>query len=288
MAAKRHLGRGLSALLGEEAEQSPPTAPVGGARLIAIDRLRPGRFQPRENFDSERMEQLAQSIRERGVLQPILVRPLSEADDFEIVAGERRWRAAQLALQHEVPVIVRELSDRDALEIALIENIQRQDLNPIEEGLAYRRLLEEFRYSQEELARHIGKSRPHIANTIRLLELPEAVRRMVIEGRLTAGHARPLIGQPNALELAAKIVKGGLSVRAAEALAKAASAPGRKTAKAQAGAKKKDADTRALEHDLTMRLGLKVEIDFDGKGGRLSIEYKTLDQLDDLIRKLSA
>jgi ParB family chromosome partitioning protein len=261
---------------------------MGGARLIAIDRLRPGRFQPRENFDSERMEQLAQSIRERGVLQPILVRPLSEADDFEIVAGERRWRAAQLALQHEVPVIVRELSDRDALEIALIENIQRQDLNPIEEGLAYRRLLEEFRYSQEELARHIGKSRPHIANTIRLLELPEAVRRMVIEGRLTAGHARPLIGQPNALELAAKIVKGGLSVRAAEALAKAASAPGRKTAKAQAGAKKKDADTRALEHDLTMRLGLKVEIDFDGKGGRLSIEYKTLDQLDDLIRKLSA
>ncbi len=288
MSVKRHLGRGLSALLGEETPPVAPSAGPDGPRVVAIDRLRPGRHQPRQDFDPEQLEQLAQSIRERGVLQPILVRPLDHGEGFEIVAGERRWRAAQQARLHEVPIIVREMGDRDALEIALIENVQRQDLNPIEEGLAYRRLSEEFKYTQEELAEHIGKSRPHIANTLRLLELPDAIKKMIVRGELTAGHARPLIGLDNAAELAARIVKAGLSVRSAEAMAKASPRPGRKDARLRPANKAKDSDTRALEHDLAQRLGLKVEIAFDGKGGHVTILYKTLDQLDELIRKLSA
>lgn len=289
MAVKKHLGRGLSALLGEETPEPASPPPAAGQRMIAIDRLKPGRFQPRANFDPEQLAQLAQSVRERGILQPILARALPGQETLEIVAGERRWRAAQLASQHEVPVIVRELSDRDALEIALIENVQRQDLNPIEEGQAYRRLLNEFDYSQDDLARHVGKSRPHIANTMRLLELPESVQAMLVEGKLTAGHARALIGHPNAQALAERIVEAGMSVRGAEALAQKKEGKGRKPAQeGAAGAKRKDSNTRALEHDLTAKLGLKVEIDFDGQGGSVTIEYSTLDQLDDLIRKLSA
>jgi ParB family chromosome partitioning protein len=289
MVAKRHLGRGLSALLGEEEGPAPAPDRAGDRQFVVpIDRLRPGKFQPRVDFDQERLEQLAQSIREQGVLQPILVRPIVGEAGFEIVAGERRWRAAQMARLHQVPVVLREIADKQALEIALVENLQRQDLNPIEEAMAYRYLQQQFGHSQEALARHIGKSRPHIANTLRLLELPKPVRQMIVEGRLSAGQARPLIGNPDAALLAEKIVKGGLSARAAEALARAPRRGKSGISTTDTLPRKKDADTRSLENDLTLRLGLKVEIEFDGKAGRLVLHYKSLDQLDDLVRKLSA
>ena len=291
MVAKRHLGRGLSALLGDDPPAQEATQSSSSPhRLVAIDRLRPGRLQPRQLFDADGLEQLAQSIREQGVLQPILVRPSGRDDGFDIVAGERRWRAAQLAQLHEVPIIVRDIGDQDALEIALIENIQRQDLNPIEEGLAYRRLLGEFEYSQEDLASHIGKSRSHIANTVRLLELPAEVQQLIVEGKLTQGHARPLIGHANAVALGLEIAKGGLSARAAEALAARSDRKRPKPAgpRPHAGDRKKDADTRRLEHDLATRLGMKVEIEFDGTAGSLTVAYNSLDQLDEIIRKLSA
>lgn len=287
MATKRHLGRGLSALLGgDEAVEAPGAA---GQRLAPIEHLHPGRYQPRGIFNEEALEQLAQSIREQGILQPILVRAHPDKDsEFEIVAGERRWRAAQLAKLHEVPIILRELSNRDTLEIALIENVQREDLNPLEEAEAYRRLVQEFRYSHDELGERIGKSRPYIANILRLLELPKAVQKMISDGSLSASHARALIGLDDAVELARKIVEKGLSVREAELLARPHKPKSGKAAPRPKAPAHKDADTKALERDLSNRLGLKVEIDFDGKaGGTLTVSYKTLDQLDDLIAKLS-
>ena len=289
--AKRHLGRGLSALLGSD--DSAPAAGSqsgGGATQIAATRtapiefLHPSAMQPRTAFDEEKLQQLAQSIMEQGVLQPILVREHRvKKGEFEIVAGERRWRAAQKAQLHEVPILVKDLSDRDTLEIALIENVQRQDLNPIEEARAYRRLMQEFAYTQETLSDHIGKSRPHIANLLRLLELPEVVREMIADGRLSASHARAIINLPNVIELAQAIVAKGLSVRDAERLAQQKKAKRFRSAKA---AREKDADTRALERDLTAKLGLKVEIGFDGKGGAITIHYQSLEQLDELIGKL--
>lgn len=281
---KRHLGRGLSALLGGDDGEPPSGAALTNARSVPIEFLHPSKLQPRASFDEERLAQLAQSIREQGVLQPILVRPHRlKKGEFEIVAGERRWRAAQLAQLHEVPIVEKDLADRDTLEIALIENIQRQDLNPIEEARGYRRLIEEFAYTQEGLAERVGKSRPHIANLLRLLELPEIVRALVAEGKLSPGHVRPLMTLPNVIELAQLIIAKGLSVREAERLAAKAKARPRK-AKAP---RDKDADTKALERDLTGRLGLKVDIAFDGKGGSVTIHYKTLEQLDTLIEKLS-
>jgi len=278
-ARRRSLGRGLSALLGEE-DAAPEAAP----RTIRIDLLRPGRYQPRHQFDTEGLQALAQSIREKGVLQPLLVRRLpGQAEAFEIVAGERRWRAAQLAQLHEVPVVLREIDDREALEIALVENLQRQDLSALDEAQAYQRLLDEFAHTQEAVAQAVGKSRSHVANTIRLLDLPNAVKQMLDEGQLTAGHARALLGASDPLSLAAEVVRRGLNVRQVERLAKRA-----KTASTAKAPREKDADTRAVEHELTLALGTTVKIDpaRAGRAGTLSISYRSLDQLDELIRRL--
>ena len=287
--AKRHLGRGLSALLGgggdDEAAIATEGTPVAATRSAPIEFLHPSAMQPRTSFDDEKLQQLAQSIMEQGVLQPILVREhRTKPGEFEIVAGERRWRAAQKAQLHEVPILIKELSDRDTLEIALIENVQRQDLNPIEEARGYRRLMQEFAYTQETLSDHIGKSRPHIANLLRLLELPDVIREMIADGRLSASHARAILNLPNCIELAQQIVAKGLSVRDAERLAQQKKSKRFKTAKEP---REKDADTRALERDLTAKLGLKTEVQFDGKGGALTIHYQTLEQLDELVAKLN-
>jgi len=278
-ARRRSLGRGLSALLGEE--DAPPEAVP---RTIRVDLLRPGRYQPRHQFDTESLQALAQSIREKGVLQPLLVRRLSgHPETYEIVAGERRWRAAQLAQLHEVPVVLREIDDREALEIALVENLQRQDLSALEEAQAYQRLLDEFAHTQEAVAQAVGKSRSHVANTIRLLDLPGGVKQMLDEGQITAGHARALLGASDPLRLAAEIVRHALTVRQVEWLAKRS-----KTASSPKATREKDADTRAVEHELTLALGTAVKIDpaRNGRGGTLSINYQSLDQLDELIRRL--
>lgn len=284
---RQHLGRGLSALLGGN-DDAPPLGEQGAApaatQTARIEFLHPSAMQPRTAFDEDKLDQLAQSIMEQGVLQPILVRAhRTKTGEWEIVAGERRWRAAQKAQLHEVPIVVRELSDRDTLEIALIENVQRQDLNPIEEARAYRRLMQEFAYTQETLSDHIGKSRPHIANLLRLLEAPEVIREMIADGRISASHVRAILHLPNCIELAQQIVAKGLSVRDAERLAQQKKAKRFKQPKAP---KEKDADTKALERDLTAKLGLKTEISFDGKGGALTIHYQTLEQLDEVIAKL--
>ncbi len=280
-ARRRSLGRGLSALF--QNEQHLAERPSDRAlRMVPIDRLSPGRVQPRHRFEEGELEALAVSIRANGVLQPILVRPL-EGGDFEIVAGERRWRAAQRAQLHEVPALVREMDDRGALVLALVENIQRADLNPIEEAEGYHRLIDEFGYGAEDLARHLGRSRSHIANMLRLLTLPAAVRAMVEEGTLTAGHARALINAPGAEGLAVRVAAQGLSVRQTERLAAAAKAPREGAGRAHAA---KSADTIALERRLGLRLGLAVRIEEAGESGRLILSYKTLDQLDDLVARL--
>jgi ParB family chromosome partitioning protein len=293
--AKKHLGRGLSALLGNDAavvaatSAEPVAVPVAGQRHVRIELLHPGKYQPRGTFNASAMEDLAQSIRSNGVLQPILVRPhpTRPKGEFEIIAGERRWRAAQMAQLHEVPVVEKSLTDRDALEIALIENIQRQDLNPLEEAEGYRRLMDEFKYTQEELAERMGKSRSAIANLLRLMDLPGAVRSMLSDGRLTAGHARALLKCSDPVSLASEVVAQGLNVRQTERLAENYKPKSLlKTLKAKKAPKEKDADTKALENDLSMKLGLKVEIEFNGKGGSVTLHYKSLDQLDGIIAKL--
>jgi ParB family chromosome partitioning protein len=278
--AVRGLGRGLSALLGEGEE-----APLGEAsrlRNIPIAFLKPNRFQPRRVFDPEDLKGLADSIREKGVLQPIVVRPGTGPESFEIVAGERRWRAAQLAKLHEVPVIVRTLSDAQSLELAIIENVQRADLNPIEEGAAYQDLIDRFHYTQEQVAEVIGKSRSHVANTIRLLKLPESVRELISSGKITAGHARALLGTPNPEALARDIVARELNVREVERKTRAPKGKALKPAR-------KDADTKALELSLSNSLGMTVRIEHkNGKGGTIEIAYKTLEQLDEIIRRLNS
>jgi ParB family transcriptional regulator, chromosome partitioning protein len=285
---RRGLGRGLSALLGEEAGEGAATEAPRGTRPVPIELLHPGRYQPRRRFDAEGQQALVDSIKAQGILQPLLVRRHPELDGhFEIVAGERRWRAAQAAMLHEVPVLLRELGDREALEIALVENVQRQDLNPLEEAEAYRRLMDEFHHTQEDLAHAIGKSRSHIANLLRLLSLPEAVRELVRDGKVTAGHARSLIGLENAVEVAQKIASSGMTVRQVERLAQAQARGKEKLAKTASLAGSRDADTAILERELTQLLGLKVQIVFNGQGGILSIHYQTLDQLDDVLRRLN-
>ncbi len=278
------LGRGISALLGEES----PTGIAAARRPVAlmpIEFLQANRQQPRERFDADQISELVASIREQGILQPILVRPIG-GDRFEIVAGERRWRAAQQAGLHEVPVVVREFSDEEALQIAIIENVQRQDLSPIEDARAYKRLAEDWDHTQEQVAKLVGKSRPHVANLMRLLGLPAKVQAMINRGQLSMGHARALIGNAAAEELALQIVTRGLNVRQAEALARRGLQAGR----SKRARKEKDADTRALEQRLSAGLGLQVEIDHRGekKGGKVTIRYKTLAQLDHLIGKLEA
>ncbi len=289
------LGRGLAALIGDDAAfalgDSNAPAPRG-LREVPIEFLRPNPFQPRHTFREEDLADLSNSIREKGILQPIVVRPVAgDQNAFEIVAGERRWRAAQRAQLHQVPIIVKELTDAESLEIAIIENVQRADLNAIEEAAGYDRLAAQFNYTQEQLSKLIGKSRSHVANTLRLLSLPDGVRALIEEGKLTAGHARPLIGIGNAEALANEIVARGLSVREAEALSRKATtgseAP-RRSAAAAAARAEKDTDTLALERNISEQLGLKVEIGFSGdKGGEVRIEYKTLEQLDEICRRLA-
>lgn len=280
------LGRGLSALFGEDAEET--AAAVGGrTRDVTPDQLFPSPLQPRRQFAEDALADLAASIAERGVLQPLLVR---EAPDgrFEIIAGERRWRAAQRAGVHELPVLLCEFSDREVLEVALIENLQRQDLTPIEEATGYKRLMEEFSHTQEALATAVGKSRSHVANMMRLLALPEPVREMLEDGRLSTGHARALLGMDNATELARQVARKGLSVRQTEKLVKKPARAKRQSQPTQI-ATEKDVDTLALERDLQNLLGLKVDIAFTGEaGGSVTLHYSTLDQLDDILRRLNS
>ncbi len=283
------LGRGLAALLNDDQPDAPGAAAPAearGLRQVPVGHLHPGRLQPRRRFDAEALEALASSLRHQGVLQPLVVRPLPDRDgNFEIVAGERRWRAAQLAKLHDVPVIVKSLNDSEALEVALIENVQREDLNAIEEAEGYRKLLEQFGYTQEALASAVGKSRSHVANMLRLLGLPASVQDMVQDGRLTAGHARPLVGRHDAAVLAQQIIARGLSVREVETLTQ--THRDKPVVRGRAASAPRDPDTVALEHELSSLLGLKVTIDFDGKAGRLIVHYKSLDQLDDVLLRLN-
>jgi ParB family chromosome partitioning protein len=275
-ARRRGLAKGLSALLGDAA----PAQAQGGVRMLPIESLAPSALQPRRVFDDEELESLSQSIAAQGILQPILVRPAREAGRYEIIAGERRWRAAQKARLHDVPVLVRELGDADLLGAALIENLQRADLNPLEEAQGYERLAREFGQTQEAIAELVGKSRSHVANALRLLGLPDDVKALVDAGKLSAGHARALIGAPDAGALAREVARKGLNVRQTERLAKRG--PARKRAD-----RTEDPNTRALEHEIGQVLGLKVAIRHTPHaGGVLSIGYKTLDQLYDVVRRL--
>lgn len=294
---KSRLGRGLASLIGEAAAASSP-APVpevtplkapaeGEQRTLGLDQIRAGKLNPRREFREEELAELANSIRAKGLVQPILVRPDPMAPGrFEIVAGERRWRASQLAGLHRVPVIVRELSDKEVLELALIENVQRADLNAIEEALGYRELTERYSYSQEQLSDIIGKSRSHVANTLRLLRLPESVQALVQLGKLTAGHARALIGRNDAERLAEQIIADDLNVRAVEALVQGT--PDNAQQPSQRKVREKDPDTRAFEKELTDSLGLKVEIKRgSGESGNLVIKYGNFDQLEYIRMRLA-
>jgi len=280
-AQKKRLGRGLAALIGEDTNEEAVVQDIRSLRHIPVEFLRASPNNPRKHFPDADLEDLAKSIRDKGLLQPLVVRPCADGD-FEIVAGERRWRAAQKAGVHEVPVLIRELSDGEALEIALIENIQRSDLNPLEEARAYGMLLGQFRYTQQQLADSVGKSRSHIANTLRLLTLPDSVRQMIEDGKLTAGHARTLVATDSPAELADRIIKLGLSVREAEELTRKAVPAGARKARPE-----KAADTRALEKSVGEVLGLKVEIVAKNTGGTVSIRYASLEQLEDICRRLT-
>ncbi len=275
------LGRGLSALI---PDAPGPTAEQAALRTLPVEALEPGPFQPRGGMDKASLDDLAASIREHGILQPILARPKpGAAGVYEIIGGERRWRAAQAAQLHEVPVVIRDLGDREAMAAGLVENLQRQDLNIMEEAEGYRRLLDEFGLTQEGLGQAVGKSRSHVANTLRLLVLPPEVRDLVANGVLSAGHARTLVTAAEPGRLAAQIVARGLNVRQAEALAASQSRP-KGAAPERPG---RDADVAALERDLTERLGLRISIRHQGKGGEVVIRYRDLDQLDGLVRLLS-
>jgi ParB family chromosome partitioning protein len=294
-AKRRNLGRGLDALLGggtdvpdhrrDSGAQSE--APDGGPapRTIPIGQIRPGKYQPRRKFDQEDLAALTNSVREKGVLQPILVRPHpDELGAFELIAGERRWLAAQNAGLDDIPVLVRPFDDRETLEIALVENIQRQDLTALEEAEGFRRLINEFGHTQEDLAKVIGCSRSHIANTLRLLTLPDSVKAHLTDGWLSAGHARALLGASDPDALAQRIIDKGLSVRDAERLAQ--DTPKKPRSDAPRAAREKDVDTLALEHELSGVLGLAVDIQHKGETGAMTLHYKSLEQLDDLLSRL--
>mgnify|MGYP001032578653 CR=1 FL=1 len=279
------LGRGLAALIGDMATvEGARVTETGGVKKLPVEFIIANRANPRRTFDAEQLEDLTNSIREKGVMSPLLVRPSQDPNIFELIAGERRWRAAQKAGLHEVPVIVREVGDKEALELAIIENVQRADLNPLEEAMGYGQLIEQFDYTQQDLAQVIGKSRSHVANTLRLLKLPEDVRSMVASGTLTAGHARTLITAEDPATLARQIVSGGLSVREAEALSQQREVAGKKK---PGEASERDADTVALERRLSDALGLSVALAHSERGGKLEIRYKTLEQLDGLCLKLT-
>lgn len=291
------LGRGLNSLFGEIQREEPinsgdpadataQTTVIDGLRSIAISDIRPNPDQPRQTFDSDALDELADSMRQRGVIQPIVVRP--HGKNFQIVAGERRWRAAQRARLHQIPAVVRNLNDEETLEIAIVENVQRKDLNVIEEAEAYARLSQDFGHSQSRLSEIVGKSRSHIANLMRLLELPASVKALVVDEKLTMGHARALINAPNAEELAQQIAKQGLSVRDVERLVRKSLAGDKPvSAKKRVSMSEADADIQALETHLGDLLGLKVKIQSNGQGGAMSIEYANLDQLDLICQRLT-
>lgn len=290
---RRGLGRGLSALMADISLGSEPGPEVASAGrrtdVLAIERLRPNAEQPRQTFAQENLEDLAASIRQKGILQPIIVRSIPDTDSYEIVAGERRWRAAQMAQLHEVPVIIREFDDQEVLEIAIIENIQRADLNAIEEATAYRQLMDKFSHTQEQLAVALSKSRSHIANLLRLLGLPEDVKTLVKDGALSAGHARALVTSPKASVLAKTIVDRGLSVRETEELVRKPTPERDSRTGRGTGGGGKDSDTRALEADLSANLKMLVTIRHEGNTGKgvISVRYNSLDDLDLLCRVLS-
>jgi ParB family transcriptional regulator, chromosome partitioning protein len=280
---KRRLGRGLAALIGDDTSEEAVVQDIRSLRHVPVELLHPNPNNPRKHFAEEDLESLAKSLKDKGLLQPLVVRPRGDGS-FEIVAGERRWRASQRAGLHDLPVLIRELDDKETLEIALIENVQRSDLNALEEARAYRQLIEQYGYTQQQLADAIGKSRSHIANTMRLMTLPEAIQNQIEKGELTAGHARSLIATEAPQDLADKIIKLNLTVRQAEDLARENGHTAAKAAKPE-----KDADTRALEKTLSQTMGLSVAIKHKDKaGGSVVINYKTLDQLDEIIRKLGA
>ncbi len=288
---KRGLGRGLSALIGDTQAVSVVTplktdAPTAdGLHHLDIDRLQPGQYQPRKHFNAEELQALAASLMRTGMVQPIVARPLAGDDGkYEIIAGERRWRAAQIAKLHRVPVLVQALDDAAALELAIIENVQRTDLNPVEESGGYRRLMDEFAYTQADLAQTIGKSRPHIANMLRLAQAGDKIKAHLIAGRLSAGHARALLGHPKADALADKIIAEGLNVRAAEKLA--ADKNTHNKSKAKQATKSKDVNTQALEKTLADNLGLSVAIADRGDRGDVRIAYRSLEQFDMLVNRL--
>ena len=280
------LGRGLSALMADIQPTNPVTTddPTSADRLIPIEKIHPNPNQPRRTFDDEALQDLANSIREKGVIQPIIVR--KQGDGFEIVAGERRWRASQMAQLHEMPALVRDFNDTEVLEVAIIENIQRSDLNPVDEAAGYKSLMDQFGHTQEQMASVLGKSRSHIANMLRLLNLPDDVMALLTAGKLSAGHARTLVGHEDASALAKTIVAKGLSVRDAEKLAKA---PAKGAVPKQFQPRQKDADTIQIERDLAAQLGMKVSIDHSAgsDGGKVTLNYKSLEQLDDLLRLLA-
>lgn len=302
------LGKGLSAIFADEDPNAPENS--GQPRTLPIEQIHPAKNQPRKVFNETELDELAASIKEKGVLQPILVRPhptLPKA--YEIVAGERRWRASQKARLHEVPVIIRDIKDQEALEVALIENIQRADLSPLEEAETFQQLLRDYKYQQDELAETLGKSRAHINNMLRLNQLPDTVKELLRQNTLTAGHARALLAAKNPLGLANEVIKGGLSVRQTENLAKlshteesggteevrteariampTAARKGSARAKSRAAVVKKDADIESLEREVSSWLGLKVKLMPKGTGGKIAIEYKTLDQLEEVLKRLS-
>lgn len=284
------LGRGLSALLGEQPQRQDGEAPPltrGGVREIEVARIRRNPNQPRTHFDDETLGELASSIAQRGVLQPILLRP--EGDGFQIIAGERRWRAAQQAQLHTIPAIVREMDDATTAELALIENVQREDLNALEEAEAYRQLIQTHGHGQDEVARLVGKSRSHVANLLRLLDLPEPVRASLLRGDITMGHARAVATCDDAEDLVRQIIEKGLSVRQAEALAKKVRpGPGHDIGRASARlANRIDADIGALERQLSDLLGLRVKVANNGKAGSVALHYSSLDQLDMICQRLS-
>lgn len=282
--SRKRLGRGLAALMGDIDSEAEAIERSRSQRRIPIEFVRANPRNPRKTFVEDDLEDLTKSIKEKGIVQPILVRSVSgETDAYELIAGERRWRAAQRAGLHEVPVLIHEVSDKEALEIAIIENVQRADLNPLEEALGYQQLMDEFKYTQQDLADVIAKSRSHVANTLRLLKLPNSVQDYLSEGLLTAGHARALITSDSPSALADRIVEDGLSVREAERLGQ----EGLPDAKPKAPKKEKDADTKALEKTLSDALGMKVSISHkNNETGSVQIKYKSLDQLDELARRL--
>jgi ParB family chromosome partitioning protein len=284
--ARSRLGRGLAALIGDVGDETSAIERTRSQRRVPVEFLRPNPRNPRRLFSDADLDELAASIRERGIIQPIIVRTARGApDSYEIIAGERRWRAAQRAGVHDVPVILLEVSDREALELAIVENVQRTDLNPLEEAMGYQALTDEFGHNQDDVARIVGKSRSHVANTVRLLKLPDGVKAFLSEGKISAGHARALLGQKNPEMMVRRIVDDNLNVRQVEAMVQdLATKPGKET-KRRARVEK-DSDTLALEKRLADALGLVVSLEHRGRGGELKIRYRTLEQLDVVVRRL--